>query len=65
MDVGLRLGIDPPYSCMTGSCSACLAKLLKGKVIGENPSDRLILTCQSGVDPSVELIEISYDQGDE
>lgn len=64
LDVALRLGIDPPYSCMTGSCSTCLAKILRGTVIGENPSDRLILTCQSGIDLQCEVLEVSYDQAD-
>ena len=33
----LEAGFDPPYSCMNGSCMACLAKITSGRVYQEDP----------------------------
>ncbi len=32
LEAALNAGIDAPYSCMSGSCTACQAKLITGKV---------------------------------
>jgi ring-1,2-phenylacetyl-CoA epoxidase subunit PaaE len=59
--------LDPPYSCTSGSCSTCMAKLLKGTVEmevclaldEEEIAEGYILTCQSH--PTSEELEITYD----
>jgi ring-1,2-phenylacetyl-CoA epoxidase subunit PaaE len=53
--MGLKNGIDLPYSCKSGVCSTCQAKLISGEVQMDNNyvlSDAelkqgFILTCQS------------------
>ncbi len=48
-------GHNPPYSCMSGACMACMATLEEGRVIQEDPGilsednikKREILTCQA------------------
>ena len=59
--------IDAPYSCTSGSCSTCIAKVLKGKVEMEvcyaldddEIADGFILTCQSH--PTSSEVEIDFD----
>ncbi len=67
LDLGLKQGIDLPYSCKSGVCSTCQAKLIKGEVRMDNNyvlSDKelqlgMILTCQShALTPEV---EVDYD----
>lgn len=60
-------GYDPPYSCTSGVCTTCMAKLNKGTVemevnygLGEDDiADGFILTCQSH--PTSDEIEVNYD----
>jgi len=60
-------GFDPPYSCTSGVCSSCMAKLESGKVEMETclalddseVADGFILTCQAkAVSPTIKL---TYD----
>jgi ring-1,2-phenylacetyl-CoA epoxidase subunit PaaE len=59
--------LDPPYSCTSGACSSCMAKLLSGEVkmdsclaLDESEIQAgYILTCQARV--KSEEIEISYE----
>ncbi len=60
-------GYDPPYSCQAGSCSTCMAKLVKGSVemeecyalTDEEIEEGYVLTCQSI--PKSEVVEVDYN----
>lgn len=62
-----ELGYDAPYSCMSGACSTCMAKIVEGEVImdsslalnEEEIKSGYILTCQSH--PVSPTLKISYD----
>jgi ring-1,2-phenylacetyl-CoA epoxidase subunit PaaE len=63
----LEKKIDAPYSCTSGACSTCMAKLISGKVKmdsclaldDDEVADGYILTCQSRAEsPSIKL---TYD----
>lgn len=55
LDLLLAAGHNPPYSCMSGSCTACMAHLDSGRIqqkeagalSGENIDAREVLTCQA------------------
>jgi ring-1,2-phenylacetyl-CoA epoxidase subunit PaaE len=63
----MRMKADPPFSCMSGACSTCMAKVTKGEVkmarclaLDESEVEEgYILTCQAV--PTTNLVEISYD----
>ena len=63
----LDKNIEPPYSCLSGTCSTCMAKLEKGEVVmdvsigleDDEKENRFILTCQSH--PLTEKITVNYD----
>ncbi|NJL25972.1 MAG: ferredoxin--NADP reductase [Calothrix sp. SM1_5_4] len=64
----LEAGAQPPYSCMDGSCMACLAKIEDGRVYQEDPGilneDNIAncetLTCQAK--PLSRIVKLSYDK---
>lgn len=67
LDTLLDLKYEPPYSCCSGSCSTCIAKVVSGKVEmdecyaldDDEIEDGFILTCQSR--PTTSEVEINYD----
>jgi ring-1,2-phenylacetyl-CoA epoxidase subunit PaaE len=67
LDAGLQQGADLPYSCKSGVCTTCKAKLLKGKVemdvnYGLEPEEvanGFVLTCQSH--PVSEEVVVDFD----
>jgi ring-1,2-phenylacetyl-CoA epoxidase subunit PaaE len=67
LDVLVKAKHDPPYSCTSGACSTCMAKLLSGKVRmdacyaldDEEVKAGYILTCQAH--PETPVVELSYD----
>lgn len=60
-------GYDPPYSCTSGTCATCMAKLVSGKVhmdqcfalSDQEVADGFVLTCQSH--PVDGDVEVDYD----
>jgi ring-1,2-phenylacetyl-CoA epoxidase subunit PaaE len=66
LQAAIDAGLDPPYSCRSGICTTCRAKLLSGKVKmdeREGLSDAeiengYILTCQSH--PLTDDVEVEY-----
>ena len=64
-----RIGIDPPFSCHSGVCTTCKAKLISGKVrmennfgLGQDEEDEgFVLTCIGY--PEEAGTKIDWDQG--
>lgn len=67
LDALLAQKIDPPYSCTSGACSSCMAKVISGSVKmeacyaldEEEVAKGYILTCQAH--PTSAELEISYE----
>jgi len=67
LDVLLEQKYDPPYSCTSGACSSCMAKVINGSVRmdacyaldDEEVAEGYILTCQSH--PTTPTLEITYE----
>ena len=68
LDAAARAGIDVPFSCKSGVCATCRAKLIDGRVrmdrnFALDAADLaagFILTCQSH--PLTERVTVSYDE---
>jgi len=64
LEAALDANIELPYSCQTGSCSTCKAKLLRGKVkmIGltkdrnDLEQDEFLLCCTHPISGDVNLV---------
>ncbi|MCX7930808.1 MAG: 2Fe-2S iron-sulfur cluster-binding protein [Chlorobi bacterium] len=64
----VRANLDPPYSCLSGTCATCRAKLLEGQVtmdandvLSEDElAEGYILTCQAH--PVTHGVSVDYDQ---
>jgi len=67
LDTMLDAGHDVPYSCTSGACSTCMAKVTKGSVEMEacfaldddEIKEGFILTCQAH--PTSAVVEIDFD----
>ena len=67
LDAAAHQGADVPYSCKSGVCCTCRAKLLEGEVemevcYGLEPwelKEGFILTCQSH--PKTPVVVVDYD----
>lgn len=67
LDAAKKAGIDAPFSCKTGICGSCRAKIILGSAVmkanyaltEEEISMGYILTCQA--QPTCEELTISYD----
>jgi len=68
LDAALDSGLDAPFSCRGGVCTACRAKVIKGKVhmtsnfalTDSEVKEGFILTCQAH--PRTPELEVSYDE---
>jgi ring-1,2-phenylacetyl-CoA epoxidase subunit PaaE len=68
LEAGLRAGIELPYSCKSGACSTCRAKLVAGEVDMDvnfaledyEVARGFVLTCQSH--PVTDKVTVDYDQ---
>ncbi len=67
LDAALEAGLEPPYSCLAGTCSTCKARLVSGVValdesIGLSEAELeqgYILTCQAH--PLDEKVEVAFE----
>ena len=67
LDVLIEAKINPPYSCTSGACSTCMAKVTKGAakmdacfaLDDDEVEEGYILTCQAH--PVTEEIELTFD----
>jgi 3-ketosteroid 9alpha-monooxygenase subunit B len=67
LDLLLDNGVDAPYSCREGACSACACRLVSGEVKmlnndvleEEDIAEGIVLACQSV--PVTDSVEISYE----
>jgi len=67
LDAAFREKIDAPYSCTSGACSSCMAKVVEGEVVmdvclaleDDEVEEGYILTCQSKLKSSSAVI--TYD----
>ena len=68
LEAGLRAGVELPYSCKSGACSTCRAKLTAGEVDMDvnfaledyEVARGFVLTCQSH--PVTDRVSVDYDQ---
>jgi len=68
LDAGLKAGIELPYSCKSGVCSTCRARLTAGEVDMDvnfaledyEVARGFVLTCQSY--PVTDRVAVDYDQ---
>jgi ring-1,2-phenylacetyl-CoA epoxidase subunit PaaE len=68
LEAGLESGVELPYSCKSGVCSTCRAKLIAGEVDMDvnfaledyEVARGFVLTCQSH--PVTDHVTVDYDQ---
>lgn len=68
LDSLIDAGYDPPFSCTSGACSTCAAKVTKGEVTmdacyaldDDEVADGHILTCQAH--PTTDVVELIFEE---
>jgi len=66
-----QLGMSPPYSCESGSCATCMARLLEGTasmhvnnaLTDDEVSDGWVLTCQALPTSPIVRVAYGYEEG--
>ena len=66
-----QMGMSPPFSCESGSCATCMARLLEGTVsmhvnnalTDDEVDDGWVLTCQSVPTSPVVHVVYGYEEG--
>ena len=66
LDALMEAGENPPFSCMSGNCMACIAKLEEGVIYQEEEGilseedidDNQFLTCQAK--PKTKTVKLKY-----
>ena len=61
-----QMGLSPPFSCESGSCATCMARLVEGTAImhvnnaltDDEVADGWVLTCQAV--PTVPSVSVAY-----
>ncbi len=70
LDTAIKADLNPPYSCMEGVCTACLALIEEGQT--DFPDDTIldesdvklgrILTCQAKPKEGCKALTVNYDK---
>ncbi|KYG70391.1 hypothetical protein AZI85_00070 [Bdellovibrio bacteriovorus] len=60
LDLALIAQINPPYSCMEGTCGTCEALVEEGKTSADAEGTQIIRTCQAV--PWSEYVVVNYDK---
>lgn len=60
LDTALIARIDPPYSCMEGSCGTCEALIEEGTTSENASPGSVVRTCQAV--PSSVFVSVNYDK---
>jgi ferredoxin len=63
-----QMGMSPPFSCESGNCATCMAKLVEGTVTmhvndvltDDEVADGWILTCQAV--PTAPSVHVTYEE---
>jgi len=64
-----QMGMTPPFSCESGSCATCMARLVEGTVDmfvnnaldDDEVAEGWVLTCQSV--PTSPSVHVAYEEG--
>ena len=60
LDIALIARVDPPYSCLEGSCGTCRAFIEVGETTEDSSESRVVRTCQAI--PRSDFIVVNYDK---
>ncbi len=62
LDMALIADLQPPYSCMEGSCGTCVAWIEQGQTSeNKDAQPKVVRTCQAL--PLSEVVVVNYDKG--
>lgn len=61
LDTAMMAQLNPPYSCMEGSCGSCEALIEQGITSENSEPGRSVRTCQAL--PWSEYTVVNYDKG--
>jgi ferredoxin len=60
LDAGLQFGLDLPYACCVGACSACACKVIEGEVDNEEQT----YLDDDQLDEGYSLLCVAYPKSD-